>query len=151
MTNTQIQTPTTPLFHFLVRVDREMDVLDDDSVAYERIYHTTAETAEQATIKVAKHLLNVFDFDHFPDYFFAHLELADDYDGDNLPDVISPEEAEVYKLLDKYVKDHGSLPFSNDNIVYDENTENTAYMYIPTQVSESTYLETKNTVPYIEL
>lgn len=139
--------------HFLCRIDRSIADNDTD-IDFERCYHIMANSVEEATIKANKFLLKTFPFDHFPNAFFARIEIMDEFLADEEREGLSEQDAEIYKLLSEYTREHGDLPYANGFVYYDgENSErsNSAFIYPPAQVSETTVTEIKNLVALIEV
>ena len=124
-------TENSDLHRFIVRVDFEITDLGE----YEKHCVVRAENATQAKIMVNKFLLSHLYFEHFPDSFFANLEIADSYHiKEDLED-----NAEVYALLKAYEQEHGKIPVYEGSIYLGNLPEKKAYPYLPKPLSDSEY------------
>lgn len=132
--------------HHIVCVDREMFSFKGGEIEFERLYHTTAENAEQAQIKVNKFLVENFDMEEFPEFLFVNLSAFDDYKEPK----DDAEHMKIYNLIKSYGDSIESFPISEGVISFDEEN-NTAYPNSAYAVSEQTYLEMTKINPFIEV
>jgi len=116
---------------FLIRVDREI-CENNETLQFERFYLIETDSAEKAQIMLNRQLIGSYDFNHFPDRFFADLYIVDEYHSQNRTE----NNAEIYDLLAAYEEENGEIPIQEGIICFDKDRESIAYPYKAQLLSE---------------
>lgn len=154
----QISTPqnaiAAAMSHFLVTVTFDYQPLDGDSFNYYEVFHTLAETAEQAKFNVHKKLFEVFSA-YVSDDVIRNLSLIDNFLENESTNGLDEQTKEIYKQIAKMRDFYSCIPYKNGRINYEcfyeeDTTEKYATVGEPTLISEEVYLATKDCIPYFD-